>query len=130
MYDQNNMPAQTQVSHYLRTGRLLPAEYFVNHKSGLSAYDEDDFLSYKSWTTRDFWDHYKEGSGQTVNLASIGLLNKFRRTRSVINTVDNFRSKQINLAIRHADNVYRRSRGTAREKSHFSDNDTAGTNVY
>ena len=129
MYDRNNRPARTQMSHYLRTGQVLPAEYFVNHKSNLEAHSEDDFLSYKSWTTQDFWNHYKGGNGRTIDLANVGLLGRFRRSRSVINIVNDFKNDQINLAIRHADNVYRRSRGNARDKRQFSDNDTAITDV-
>ncbi len=38
MYDQNNMPARTRVSHYLRTGQIFPSESFEENKSskGLS----------------------------------------------------------------------------------------------
>lgn len=117
------------MSDYLRTGRVLPTEYFASHKEILSISSTDDFLSHKSWTTRDFWDHYKGGNGRTIDLASIGLLNRFRRSRSVINIVNDFRNDQINLAIRHADDVYRRSRGNARDKRQFSDSDTAITDV-
>lgn len=107
MYDQNNMPAQTQVSHYLRTGRLLPAEYFANHKSGLSAYDEDDFLSYKSWNTLDFWNHYKTGNGQTIDLQNVGLLDRFCSSGSVRTAVEDFKNRQIRLAKQKAMEVCR-----------------------
>jgi len=33
MRDQNSTPIPTQASHYLRTGKILPAEYFANQKS-------------------------------------------------------------------------------------------------
>lgn len=48
MFDQRNMPAQTPMSHYLRTGQILPTEQFINQKSNIEAHPEDDFLSYKS----------------------------------------------------------------------------------
>ena len=98
MYDQNNIPVRTRVSHYLRTGRLLPAEHFVTQKSDQSAYDDDNFLSHKSWTTLDFLDHYATGNGRTVNLANIGLLERFRNTSSIRRAVENFKAKQIKIA--------------------------------
>ncbi len=68
MYNQDNIPARTQLSHYLRTGRILSAEYFADHKSCQSAYGEDDSPSQKSWTTGDFLDHYARGNGRAVDI--------------------------------------------------------------
>ncbi len=109
MYGQNNRPARTQVSHYLRTGRILPAEYFENHKSNRFDYGEDDSLSHKSWTTTDFIKHYFGGNGRTVDLANIGLLDRFRNSRSVSNAVDDFIDRKIRLAKQKAVEVCHRS---------------------
>lgn len=125
------MPARTQLSHFLRTGRVLPAEYFDNHKSNPPAYGNDDFLSHKSWTTRDFLDHYARGNGRTVNLAYVGLLDRFRNTRSVRSAIESFKTKQIRLAIQKSVEVCRRLERTEATKTQaiFSDQDRTTTNV-
>lgn len=129
MYNQSNRPARTQFSHYLRTGRILPAEYFVDHKSCQSAYGEDNSLSYKSWTTRDFVEHYASGSGRTVDLAQVGLLDRFRNTRSVRNTIKEFEMRQMRIAERQANNICGRSQNSKTETTTFSDGDRTVTDV-
>lgn len=131
MYDTKNAPTRTRVSHYLRTGILLSAEHFVSQKSDQSAYIENDFLSHKSWTTRDFLDHYATGNGRTVNLANIGLLDRFRNTRSVRRAIESFKAKQIRLAKLKAVTVCRKLERTEATKTQviFSDRDRTTTNV-
>ncbi len=131
MYDQNHRPARTQLSHYLRTGRVLPAELFTSQKSSPLDNGEDDFLSYKSWTTRDFLDHYATGNGRTVNLANIGLLDRFRNTSSVRRAVESFKAEQISLAKQKAVAVCRKLERTEATKTQviFSDRDRTTTNV-
>jgi len=129
MYDENNIPAPTQFSYYLRTGRLLPTECFGRHKAKKSA--DDDLLSYKSWTTFDFLDHYATGNGRSVNLDNIGLLDRFRNSGSVRRAVEDFKAKQVQLAKRKAKEICRKLERTQATGTHivFSDQDKTTTNV-
>ena len=105
------MPATTRVSHYLRTGRLLPEEQFTGFKSQHLTVGDDDFLSHKSWSTRDFWNHYKRGRGRAVDLRNVGLLDRFRNSRSVRKAVSDFRKRQTDIAKQKAVEIYRKVHG-------------------
>lgn len=131
MYDTNNMPARTQMSHYLRTGQILPPENFTDHKSCQPAYGEDDSLCHKSFSTDDFIAHYFLGGGWPVNLGAIGLLDEFRNTRSVINAVNDFKERQIRLAIQKALGICRKLQKTKVTKTQvrFTDRDNTTTDV-
>ena len=131
MYDQNHKPARTQMSHYLRTGRVLPVEHFQSHKSNPSAYSEDEFLSHKSWTTYDFWKHYKTGNGKPIDLAHVGLLDSFQNSRSVRRAVDNFKDRQIKLAKQKSVQVCRKLKGEYPTIQYvaFSDRNNTTTDV-
>jgi len=117
-------PAVTQMSHYLRTGSVLPAEYFEEHKSS-----GHDFLSHKSWTTRDFVRRYASGSGRTVDLADVGLLGRFRNSSSVRNAVTAFEMRQMRIAERQANNICKRNQNAKTVTATFSDNDRTITDV-
>lgn len=131
MCDARNRPAQTQMSHYLRTGRLLPAEYFENHKSSQPAYGGDNFLSHKSWNTIDFWNHYKEASGRTINLVNVGLFREFLNTSSVSNAIEDFQNRQVSLAKQKSIDVcYKLERSeVTKTQVRFSDRKNTVTDV-
>ncbi len=131
MYDTHNMPARTWLSHYLRTGQILPPESFECQKENQSNFNEKNFLSHKSWTTRDFWDHYFSGNGRAVDLASVGLLNRFQNSRSVRRAVNEFRDRQKQMARQKATAICRRvKRGDATiQFTAFPDRDDTVTDV-
>ncbi len=131
MYDYTKEPARTRVSHYLRTGRILPAEHFGNQKSDKSVYGEDNALSHKSWNTIDFVKHYFTGNGKPINLANVGLLDRFRNSVSVRRAVDDFRNRQIRLAKQKAVEVCHKLKRTNATKTQvtFSDRNNSATDV-
>ena len=77
MYDTNNMPGRTQMSHYLRTGRVLPAEYFEERKS-LKGLSREQIILGISKALREpgrtLFFHYFKRRGQTFDLVANGLL--------------------------------------------------------
>lgn len=107
----------------------MPLENFKNHKSNKANDDQDNFLFNKSWTTRDFVDRYTEGTGQTVDLSNIGLLDRFRNTHSVRNAIRGFELKQMKIAEGEANNICGRTRRPAIVKISFSNNDSTVTDV-
>lgn len=105
MRDYSGRPESTRMSHYLRTGRLLPANYCAHHKSHHPDYGGADFLAHKSWNTGDFIRHYYFGNGKPVNLANVGLFHEFRNSNSVKKSINEYKNRQIILARQKAGKV-------------------------
>ena len=121
MRDVLSQSKESQLSQYLRTGRVLPAQPFNQYKS-IS-------LSHKSWTTRDFIHHYATGNGRTVNLADIGLLNQFQNSRSVKNAIKAFEMRQMRIAERHANKICQNNHKKTIVSIPFFDEDKTVTDV-
>jgi len=138
MYDEKHLPARTQFSHYLRTGRILTAESFEERKSffvgnvarRVILSKLKSFVQKRPWTTESFVAYYFIGGGGSIDLANVGLLGRFRKNSSVRGAADKFKARQVNLVIEKARNICRKARKTNVISKHgFSDRNTEVTNV-